>query len=243
MKSADLMRISPFSILVTVFVSLFVFGFSSASAQVGTPPFPSGPPPGSASAPPCDTDLDLPPDQAKDRVPCLGFTLFVDGTSADDRANTVRGAGAVLRFNYNLVNATAVLVPDEATLSTLLADPNIVALIPDRPVHAIAKPKNPGGGKGKKDGGGSGEVVPSGVERIGAAPGALTVTGSGVGVAIVDTGLDFAHTDLTVALDCFDAFGGNCQDDNGHGTRPRASTALGPGSPCRSRPRCSSGSL
>jgi len=61
-------------------------------------------------------------------------------------------------------------------------------------------------------------VVPSGVQEIGAAPVVLTETGSGVGVAIVDTGVDFAHADLTVSLTCFDAFGGDCQDDNGHGT-------------------------
>jgi len=140
MKYARLMRISPFSTVAAMFVSLFVLGTFSASAQVGTPPLPSGPPPGLELAPPCDASFEL---AGEAKVPCLGFTSFVDGTSMDDRAEIVRGAGAVLRFNYNLVNATAVLVPDEATLSALLADPNIVALIPDRPIHAIAKPKNP----------------------------------------------------------------------------------------------------
>jgi len=40
----------------------------------------------------------------------------------------------------------------------------------------------------------------------------------GVGVAIVDTGLDFAHADLQpLGLACFTAYTA-CQDDNGHGT-------------------------
>ncbi|MGH9785619.1 MAG: fibronectin type III domain-containing protein [Terriglobia bacterium] len=43
------------------------------------------------------------------------------------------------------------------------------------------------------------QVVPAGVERIGAAPGMMTWTGAGVGVAIVDTGLEFSHPDLGLA--------------------------------------------
>jgi subtilisin len=38
-----------------------------------------------------------------------------------------------------------------------------------------------------------------------------------VGVAIVDTGVDFLHADLTVAAACFTAYAA-CQDDEGHGT-------------------------
>lgn len=182
------------------------WGAEYASAQVGTPPV--GVPPD--DPPPC-LDPNLLPNQAD--VPCVGIALFTEGTSAGDRANIVRGAGAVLRFNYNLVNAAAVTVPDEVALSALLDDPNIGALIPDRPVHAIVKPDNPGGGK--PGSGGSSQVVPEGVQRIGAV--GLSVTGSGVGVAIVDTGLDFVHADLAVGNACYTAFE-NCQDDHGHGT-------------------------
>ena len=69
----------------------------------------------------------------------------------------------------------------------------------------------------------SSQVVPAGVERIGAAPGVLSVTGAGVGVAIVDTGIDFSHPDLGMApevegVNAFNAFGGSCQDFFGHGT-------------------------
>ena len=67
---------------------------------------------------------------------------------------------------------------------------------------------------------------PSGVARIDA-PGAwnLGFDGYGIGVAIVDTGLDFGHADLAVNIAtvstgdyCFDAFNGDCGDANGHGT-------------------------
>ncbi|MEW6156128.1 MAG: S8 family serine peptidase [Verrucomicrobiota bacterium] len=97
-------------------------------------------------------------------------------------------------------------------LQALQADPSVEAVFPDRIVGLFAKP---GGGGGTK-----GQVVPEGVKRIGAAPGALgTFTGSGVGVAIVDTGLDFAHADLQpFGSISFSAHGGNGQDDQGHGT-------------------------
>ena len=69
----------------------------------------------------------------------------------------------------------------------------------------------------------SSQEVPGGVERIGAAPGMLTWTGAGVGVAVVDTGLDFNHADLELAsedvgINSFNAFGGSCQDIYLHGT-------------------------
>jgi subtilisin family serine protease len=67
------------------------------------------------------------------------------------------------------------------------------------------------------------QVVPAGVQRIGAAPGRLNWTGAGVGVAVVDTGLDFNHQDLELApenpgVNSFSSFGGSCQDFHGHGT-------------------------
>ena len=71
----------------------------------------------------------------------------------------------------------------------------------------------------------SSQVVPSGVQRIGAAPGNFSWTGAGVGVAVVDTGLDFGHADLQLQLEqpgnnSFNATapGTSCQDIHGHGT-------------------------
>ncbi len=213
MKRVRFSRIPLLKMPVAMLALLTFLGSSPALAQVGTPPLLPSPPPGLALAPPC-TDLELP---TQARVPCLGIAAIVDGLSTDGRGDIVRSAGAVLRFDFHLVQAAAVFVPDQVALSALLEDPDVVALIPDRPIHAIKKPKNPGGGKGAKGGGGS-QVVPSGVQLIDAAPGALTVAGSGIGVAIIDTGLDFGHADLALAPECFGAFGGGCQDDNGHGT-------------------------
>ena len=71
----------------------------------------------------------------------------------------------------------------------------------------------------------SSQVVPSGVQRIGAAPGNFSWTGAGIGVAVVDTGLDFGHADLQLQLEqpgnnSYNATapGTSCQDIHGHGT-------------------------
>jgi subtilisin family serine protease len=65
----------------------------------------------------------------------------------------------------------------------------------------------------------SNQIVPSGVARIGAAPGDNLQTGAGIGVAIIDSGVDPNHSDLNVSATCFSAIvGSTCDDDNGHGT-------------------------
>src|SRR3972149_1475854 len=93
-------------------------------------------------------------------------------------AAAVGRAGALLRFNYATIRAAAAHVPHAAAMQLLQQHPDVVAIIPDRPVQAHA------------------EVVPAGVQRIGAAPGQSAYTGAGVGVAIADTGIDLTHLDL-----------------------------------------------
>jgi subtilisin len=213
-KKGEIIMKRLFSTLSFIFISLFILGASGVSAQAGTPP-------GLESAPPClDPDS---PAALHGRVPCTGILLFREGTTKEDREDVIQGAGAMTQTHYDLVDASAVFVPDTGSLDALLNNPNVMEVIPDRPVHALenAKVSGNGHGKGSNGGGGTttGQVVPSGVQRIGAAPGVLPVNGAGVGVAIVDTGLDFNHSDLDLNSGdpCFTAYT-SCQDDNGHGT-------------------------
>jgi subtilisin len=152
---------------------------------------------------------------------------FQPGTPVAERAASARQAGASLRFNYNIVDAVAVMIPNSNALAALQRDPSVLEIIPDRPVHAIQAPNGNGNGKGKGNGepGGtvSGQVVPEGVKRVGVPT--ASSNGAGVGVAVVDTGIDLAHADLAVGTSSFDAFGSSCQDDNGHGTHVSGTVA------------------
>lgn len=164
-----------------------------------------------AEAPPavpgCDLDR---PDVAV--VPC-GVIVIDDGSGRPsvDIAELLATLGVTPGHSFHSVNAAAGVVRNRQALQELRGLAG-VTVIPDRPVRILAR-----GGKGGS-GGKTGQVVPAGVSRIGAAPGQVSVTGAGIGVAVIDTGLDFAHADLVVAAQCFDAFGGDCQDDEGHGT-------------------------
>jgi subtilisin len=154
--------------------------------------------------------------------PCLGIATFSAGTNTGERSSIVTRTGAVARFDLGIVSGSAVLVPNARALRALASDPELVQLYPDRRVQASA----PGGGHHGGGGGGgspSGQIVPSGITRIGADTVWSQSTGAGIRVAIVDTGIDFDHTDLNPAQACFFPPASqvgitSCQDDNGHGT-------------------------
>lgn len=130
------------------------------------------------------------------------IVTFRPGTSQADRAASVRRAGASLRFNYSIVDAVAIAGAGVNMIAALQGDISVLEIIPDRPVQAFS------------------QTTPEGVTRVKAAPGVSAWTGSGIGVAIVDTGIDLVHLDLQGGLAgaSFTAFGTSCQDGNGHGT-------------------------
>ena len=91
-------------------------------------------------------------------------------------------------------------------LERLKNDPNVAYVEPDRPVEAFDKTAS------------FAQVLPWGVDRIDAELNANK--GTGVGVAIIDTGIDLTHPDLAhvVAGANFIRTGRPPVDDNGHGT-------------------------
>jgi len=124
----------------------------------------------------------------------------------------VRGIGGTIRYSYHLVPAIAATVPEQA-IEGLRRNPNVTAVELDGQVWAVdAELENAWG-----------------VEHIGAG----TVhdsgnKGNGVSVAIIDSGIDYTHTDLDANY-----AGGwdfvneddDPQDDYGHGTHVAGTVA------------------
>ena len=117
-----------------------------------------------------------------------------------------RGFRSRLRFRRALEGFAARLSADQ--VRALRADPDVQAVVPDRPVRARAlRPVA------------ANEIVPSGVLRAGLGSPQLVHEASDVGVAVVDTGVDLQHPDLNVAdgTNCVTP-GASADDVDGHGT-------------------------
>lgn len=97
----------------------------------------------------------------------------------------------------------------EAVRARLLNDPDVLFVTPDRSVtaHVDGPPLA------------TGELVPTGVERIQAASSTAVSHPSDVAVAVIDSGVDLQNPDLNAVAgtDCTTQ-GGTTQDVNGHGT-------------------------
>jgi len=150
------------------------------------------------------------------------IVVFVQGTPQNVRANTVVATGAGLRHNYVGTDASAVTVPNTNALEALRRSAGVIRVVPDFIIRNQAK----GGGRGGPPPAtvtfDTRQVISLGVQRVG--PPATGSDGTGIGIAVVDSGIDFSHPDLDPAPDtaasAFNAIspGASCQDDGGHGT-------------------------
>ena len=147
-----------------------------------------------------------------ERVPVL--IGFASQPGPSDQA-LVRSAGGNIKHTYRLVPAIAASLP-EGAIAGLLANPRVTRVEPDIEIHAIdAELDNTWG-----------------VKRIGAG----TVhdagnKGTGVKVAVIDSGIDYTHPDLDANFDPllrgkdFVNDDDDPLDDNGHGTHVAGSIA------------------
>lgn len=145
---------------------------------------------------------------------------FARGTPKAARATAAFQAGAQLRYNYDSFEAIAVTVPNENALNALRRHAAVVQVAPDWGFRANAKPGTGGGGKPLPLD--TRQVISYEVQRVGIPAGGSD--GTGIGIAVVDSGIDYAHPDLNPAADtaatAYNAIspGASCQDDGGHGT-------------------------
>ena len=120
------------------------------------------------------------------------------------RQERARGFRARFRYGHAVKGFAARLAPGQ--VEALRSDPDVAAVVPDRPVHA-SEALAPGE-----------SLPPTGVRRIRAAT-ADTVSGAGAAVAVLDTGIDLDHPDLDAvdAVNCITP-AAPADDDGGHGT-------------------------
>ena len=97
-----------------------------------------------------------------------------------------------------------------ARLDAVRSDPRVKLVEPDGPVQLVFPVEThaaPGGG-------GTGQVTPWGITRVGGAG-----DGTGKTAWILDTGVDLSNPDLNTSKNCHTYFAGTSPDDgNGHGT-------------------------
>jgi subtilisin len=148
------------------------------------------------------------------QLPATGRYIVVleDGTADPDKVAdemTLRHGIAVERRYRHALRGYAAAIP-ESKVAQIKEDRRVRAVVEDRPVRTAAR-AYPGGQLPQQE--------PTGIRRIGT-PAAGT-TGTGLAVAVLDTGIELKHPDLSssilTSVSCVPGVRtGN--DDNGHGT-------------------------
>jgi len=114
----------------------------------------------------------------------------------------VQGVGGKIKYTYHIVDAIAASIPEKAIVA-FRNNPNVTHVELDGKVFAI------------------GQTLPWGVDRIDAEVVHTSDSGNkggGANVAILDTGIDLDHPDLSVIGGASFVSGKSYDDKNGHGT-------------------------
>lgn len=120
----------------------------------------------------------------------------------------IRGHGGEIKYSYSIINAVAARLPEHA-IDALKKAQGVDYVEMDGTVHIN-------------------DILPWGVDRIDAELVHPYLKGTGVKVAIIDTGIDYTHTDLDGNYKGgYNFVGGNAdpKDDNGHGTHVAGTVA------------------
>jgi subtilisin len=129
--------------------------------------------------------------------------------SAQSSKNLIKAAGGEIEHTFQYMDVVHVTLPEKAA-AALKNNPNVAFVEENVEMHASA------------------QTVPWGIPHIKADKAhAAGVTGSGVKVAILDTGIDAAHTDLNVkgGVSFVSGEPSGLTDGNGHGTHVAGTVA------------------
>jgi subtilisin family serine protease len=153
------------------------------------------------------------------------IVVFDGAVNEAAKESIIQGAGGYSLRYLPLINGATIWLPSQAVAEGLGEVVGVLRVEQDAIVYALPKPENPGKPP-KKPAPQPDEVTPWGVDRIDADLAWEVSTGSGINVAIIDTGIDKDHPDLVdnimggvnfvkikgkIIADQWD-------DDNGHGT-------------------------
>ena len=154
----------------------------------------------------------------------ISVTVVLAGSAADNDTKTkepviigfestpghadkamVHGHGGDIKYSYTIINAIAAKLPEPA-IENIQKNPRVTYVEMDGEVHTLDDELNSSWGVKRI---GAGTVHDSGNK------------GTGVNVAIIDTGIDYTHSDLNDNyIGGYDFVNGDSDpmDDNGHGT-------------------------
>ena len=171
--------------------------------------------------------------------PPLGrYIVFTSGDAVNEVARQgVEGQGGLTLGKLSIGNGLVVLIPERA-VGPIVGTDGVTAVEPDLVLTAVKKPTNPGKKPTPTPQPQPEEILPWGVNRIDAdVVVAGGITGSGVDVAIIDSGIDRDHSDLAANIGGGINYVGKgpawkrrvnpdaWDDDYGHGTHVAGSAA------------------
>ena len=138
----------------------------------------------------------------KKAVPYEFIVQWVPGTSMSQMQQSVHQAGGKLKHIHKSGADGLVFLPTLEAESLMEGDLSVTAVIPNMTMNPVEETlafwpdakicQDCGGGPPPSQ-----QVIPLVVSRVGAQPGNVAYTGSGVGVAVLDTGVQYNHRDFT----------------------------------------------